>query len=260
MFDNKNILDIAISKGKIPRYLYKFRTQSQLMQILQESTLYFSSPANFNDPFDCQISVDATNTIEEIAKYLENFEKDDEERFKLANELYNTPESWSNLINKVASQSINMQGVCSFAKDYQNILMWSHYTQSHTGVCLKFDLTADLDFFHYPSKVIYQKNYPFYNHITSKAKMLDTLMLTKAIDWEYEQEYRIIKMTDIGPKVFKKEALTEIIFGCRCEIEYIEKIIETVKQLDYNIVVKQAFVSKYEYKLLFKPITIGHHI
>ena len=35
---------------------------------------------------------------------------------------------------------VNKMGVCSFGADPSNILMWSHYTDHHTGVCIQLEL------------------------------------------------------------------------------------------------------------------------
>lgn len=38
-------------------------------------------------------------------------------------------------------------GVCCFSLDPKSILMWSHYSDNHKGVCLKFDRLKDMECF-----------------------------------------------------------------------------------------------------------------
>jgi hypothetical protein len=44
----------------LPKYLYKYRDFDQSgrnIRMLSHNEIFFSSPAKFNDPFDCQIPI-----------------------------------------------------------------------------------------------------------------------------------------------------------------------------------------------------------
>jgi hypothetical protein len=51
-------------------------------------------------------------------------------------------------------------GVISFSKRWNSILMWSHYSESHTGFCVGFDTKKliNSEYFQNGSKVFYKKN------------------------------------------------------------------------------------------------------
>ena len=102
--------------------------------------------------------------------------------------------------------------------------MWSHYSLSHTGVCLKFEILKDPEFFSTPLKVIYSDEYPVYNHLRDGSVLVDKLLKTKSTCWAYEQELRVVKHLTKGLQKFEKGALVEIIFGCRVEKKEIERI------------------------------------
>ncbi len=63
-------MEIGVSTNRIPQFLYKYKSQQYLKSLQVNNELWFSSPQDFNDPFDCQITLDADNTYDEIAMYL----------------------------------------------------------------------------------------------------------------------------------------------------------------------------------------------
>src|SRR6266550_395626 len=53
-----------------PNYLYKYRHTNELLrQILVENSLYYSSPKNFNDGFDCRIPTELTGPLDDVRSY-----------------------------------------------------------------------------------------------------------------------------------------------------------------------------------------------
>lgn len=138
----------------------------------------------------------------------------------------------------------------------ENLLMWSHYTYGHTGVCLKFDITEDPDFFTFPIKVKYNKTYPKVNYIENENKAVDSILTTKSNDWKYENEIRIIKPFQKQNKfVFRKEALKEIIFGCKTSDKKISEIKSLAKNNGYNhLTYSKAVLNSQEYRLDFESI------
>jgi hypothetical protein len=51
-------------------------------------------------------------------------------------------------------------GVLCLSERPDDILLWSHYGNSHRGLCLEFDAAAHLDVFPRLHRVVYQKKYP----------------------------------------------------------------------------------------------------
>jgi hypothetical protein len=55
----------------IPQILYKYREFDNFTEsIFRDSSLFFSKPSNFNDPFDCRITDKGNYTSQEIIDYL----------------------------------------------------------------------------------------------------------------------------------------------------------------------------------------------
>lgn len=67
--------------------------------------------------------------------------------------------------------------------------MWSHYADNHRGICLEFDTANPL--FSEALGVVYCSEYPrWLPH--EMERIAFEMLLTKAEDWKYEREFRII--------------------------------------------------------------------
>ena len=70
-----------------------------------------------------------------------------------------------------------------------SILMWSHYSGNHTGICLEFNVDNPL--FSKARPIRYSHTYPTWAPHNMEENAA-ALILTKAVDWAYEREFRII--------------------------------------------------------------------
>ena len=114
-------------------------------------------------------------------------------------------------------QVVSETGVCSFAGDPRNILMWSHYASNHEGLCLVFEIAKDPKTFLDALAVEYSIDYPIVNWVTGFDKDKETLhiVLRKHKGWEYEKERRIVKFKKANTHIkFLPRALRAIIMGC----------------------------------------------
>jgi hypothetical protein len=89
-------------------------------------------------------------------------------------------------------------GLLCFSKNWSNPVQWSHYAESHRGMCLGFDVSAAAGI----REVRYVKNRIRPNLRAMRvmgdaaiAHMLDLLTL-KFEHWAYEQEYRLFVRLD----------------------------------------------------------------
>jgi hypothetical protein len=254
MLNKKALIQSAIEKKRIPQFLFKYKSQEFLNDLLIKNELWFSAPLSFNDPFDCQINLNTENTVEEIENFFLEFPVSNEDRSSIAEAFVENPEKWHEFINMSARKVINSNGICCFSKKEDNLLLWSHYGDSHKGVCLKFDILEDPELFYFPMNVKYDENYPTYNHLKNSEQILDSLILTKANAWSYEEEFRVIKMNAFGGQKVAKKSLIEIIFGCRCDQDFINKIISLTKAFEYNLTYKRAVINKSNFSLDFEVL------
>jgi hypothetical protein len=120
-------------------------------RIFTENTLYFSNPDDFNDPWDCRLTFNKemlNNPIEyrKIAKYLIDNEKSFSEDVK--NRLYTHRKFLENKIDELSDafckEIITQYRSYCLSTHPDSTLMWSHYGDSHRGVCLEFSVDNNL--------------------------------------------------------------------------------------------------------------------
>lgn len=258
-YTNAQLVEQSVAKGEVPRYLYKYRgTDIYTKRIIQNRAIWYSRPSTFNDPFDCQLTIECDGTSEDIYQFLlkNNLGFDKAELRSKAIRYAKNPDLLRAALNQAAKTQLNENGLSCFTGDPANILMWSHYSESHKGICLKFDVLADPRAFFAPFKVEYEEEYPVWNHIkTDVGESTRKLITTKAKAWEYEQEYRVLKFGDPSNHGFKKEALVEIIFGYKASESFIAEIKALVKmaRMDH-IAFSRASVNSSEFKLNIIPL------
>ena len=162
-------------------------------------------------------------------------------------------------VNRYVNEVIDNNGVCCFSQNFDNILQWSHYADSHKGVCLVFDILKDPCFFDEIFPVDYRNEYREYNVIKNFDKFVNEVLLPKYKVWDYEAEIRSFS-NEIGLKKFNQSALTKIIFGCNTSQEVELKIINSVSEYKYpNIEFLKAVRNNKEYKLDFELISSQSH-
>ena len=128
-------------------------------------------------------------------------------------------------------------GILSLSQVKDNILMWSHYCQDHKGFVVGFDISHK--FFDRRSgnnniiNNLRQVNYyerRHFQHITGYSDIdnfFNSLLFTKSINWEYEEEWRMVVpgifgMTQYGIPgldAVQVEAVKEIYIGVKAEQE-----------------------------------------
>lgn len=143
-------------------------------------------------------------------------------------------------------------GLLCFSSDWTNPVLWSHYAERHTGICLGFDVPrAHVQKVDYADKRILaaldDDVVPF--ELSDTHKQL--LLRTKFSHWEYETEYRIFvplsKATREGSFFFRPFGpdltLKEIILGPQCALhpEDVRKQFKTLSQSTMTIKARLAF-------------------
>ena len=211
--------------GKYPRFLYKFRRlqnaedMKHLREIIVRSELWLSSPDNFNDPFDMSAKFVFDATVEERRQKVRDVLKEQGKKFHEIERLL--PEFMrkfdeENLVDRLRKTTKEI-GVCAFAGDPRNILMWSHYASNHEGLCLVFEIARDPKTFTDALPVEYSVDYPVLNWFRDFDQDSDTLRIVrrKHKGWEYEKEWRIIEFKKANMHIkFLPAALRAIVTGC----------------------------------------------
>jgi hypothetical protein len=224
--------DVLYKYGKFDEYTEKLFTHNEI---------YFSSPDEFNDPFDSKPRyICEGNKQQKISYLFELYGKKYPGRSKeeiladVKREIITKGKEGIVLeeaVEKARGLLRKRFGICCFSEKRDDILMWAHYAKQHTGFCLEFDI--DNDFFRPITRAIkveYDAIWPELNVMqldSAPEGELGKKLLIKADDWEYEQEWRIVE-TKKGPGIqnFPEDALSGVILGCRIERTDKENLIE----------------------------------
>ncbi|MBN8678106.1 MAG: DUF2971 domain-containing protein [Chitinophagales bacterium] len=253
--------------GNIPNILYKYRVWEDPYQkrILTHNELYFASADQFNDPFDASLPMrydKAELTKENIIKKLvllgrnkwtdiseDELLKRAEHRYKTGG--FDTDEYWRNFHAKFKEDTNKMFGICSLTSKNDNLLMWSHYANSHKGFCIGFDkfelyeTTQGM-----VGNISYSNTFPTMPMFDPGFGGMAMLIMTKSTHWEYEDEYRITKIF-AARKIFtiKDTAIKEIVFGCRMSKQSKAEMLDIIKTKKSDIKVFDTVVDDTTFKL-----------
>ncbi|MDE2724969.1 MAG: DUF2971 domain-containing protein, partial [Gemmatimonadota bacterium] len=209
-------------------YMYK-PPNCYTLDILRKCRLWAAKPERFNDPFDCdlEISVGITEDVmlESMRQRGDSESAIDEyKKSKLGADGKFAPEEQrrvDNLVQELIEENRNM-GVLCLSEVCDSILMWSHYTENHKGVCFEFIRAEDNDFgdLELCSPVKYDRHYPIIDLgqmlLKQDGETFESMMKTKSGDWAYEKEWRLI--TKEGDQECQLPGpLSRIILGIKIE-------------------------------------------
>ena len=211
-----------------------------LARLLKFGSMKFTSPAVFNDPFDCCSAL---------------FSEEQEDSL---------PDNVADHINRSQQMIISQSaGVACFTTKANNMLMWSHYGDQHRSVCVGFD-GDDLQtnvvrnsegnpLHHKLEKVDYR------NARATEGEM--EVYYRKSPCWKYENEYRLISSWKKGepmwgPGVWQisKTSIKEVVLGARMRPETKQEVIALVRSISPQVSIKVVVPHRSTYELLVLDI------
>lgn len=214
--------------------LYKYVSLNRVVDILDNHRLYLSDGKNFNDPFEITVT--------------------DKKNCKV--------------------RHIEGLHILSLTNSFRNKLIWSHYTDSHKGVCLTVQVPNHLVYpICYSTERIYEDS-DINNIISSSTKITKKsvdkdfsplsknkkMAYIKDKKWLYEKEYRIVfdKEDESGlihqdGKWFMSVKITNIYLGVNFHKNKTEIKKEIMEACNRNkIKIAQMIVSNSDYSVKVK--------
>jgi hypothetical protein len=240
-----------------------------LIKLLSDRTVKFTHPRDFNDPFDCFPSTPRMklspikHTNPELYDRLGLNTLKGVEKVKHLNRIRQRLETRTSS-GELLSDLLSPASVLSLSKIPDSILMWSHYAEFHKGAVVEFKIPVNtwpkgkVDFDHedlIALDVVYQTERPSFRHdgsIANPDTILNTLFLTKAEQWRYEQESRVIKNEGgAGIFPFRQDLLNGVILGAKNKDRaFFDKLLRNVsEEIRKNVSLYQAEFCKKEYKV-----------
>ncbi len=257
----------AVMRGS-PEFLYRYRHlqgahRGYTSMIFSDSVLYFASPRDFNDPFDSKAHFTARATAADIRRKYEQLLKTrrpelsrKDRRNKAAIDVKGVDRAtFITRLTTDVQAKIDRLGILSLAATDNSLLLWSHYAAGHTGLCLKFRGDDGAPLFGRAQAVEYSNTYPQVDPVLdSSDRLVDALLLTKAQEWAYEEEWRIIDhQTGSGLKTFPSDCLVGVILGAAMPDADRRYVIDLVEKRKHRVEIKEAVVGEGAFSLEIRP-------
>jgi Protein of unknown function (DUF2971) len=220
-----------------------------LHMTLCNAELIGSGATNLNDPFELNPYIFDDLQPDTIAKAVRGID------FAALCD----PEPFRQQARSYLKQIFGRTRIVAFCKRVDSSLLWSHYANSYKGACLHFVAAGFAGFHgHYTlGDVTYSKYRPVYplslalalssNSVhQGKAESDKILFFTKADEWAYEAEVRLVYDLKYQQSAgFEKQNLVSIILGPRFTDENRQRLDSLLKGSLYeNISVRKARLSK----------------
>jgi len=198
--------------ANIPLYSFRTINKYSISDLINEE-LTLANPKTFNDPFDTP-----------LFNYLEI------NRNKIIKESEYDIKPLVDAYKQIKIRCFVKKSKKVKERPFEDQLMWSHYADSHKGICIRYRINQEVDGkeeqkLEYSNwhEIEYEEQVKF--DFLDNQKML-SLLKTKKKCWEYENEVRLIHFDPNYDGEFKQLPLKEIggkieviFFGCKCPPE-----------------------------------------
>lgn len=167
------------------------------------------------------------------------------------------------ILNMLTSGFLQKRGVSCFSERRDSLLMWSHYGDHGKGFCLEFSTSNEM--FQKIRKVRYQDKIPEIDIVAMFCDedydtIINNLYCTKATDWAYEQEWRVIH-SEVGTEYgYPSSVLTGVYFGPDMQDAAIEIIILILGEHNEDVKLWKGSRSKVSFSVEFQQITYASHL
>lgn len=251
----------------MPQYLYQYRKFNEnTLSALINDKMWLAHPSTFNDPFDSTYYYEEV-TVEDCKRHFPN-------KTKTEQEVQDFNKRVKDRLSKIFAKFFV---TCfSATSNPDNVLMWSHYTDSHKGFCIKYKvldnkithLEVEVPIFSVPDFALKEvvdlelKHIDYKDNMNNKyspveclgptddkdketmAKKIKEILHSKFKVWEYEKEYRLVSYPskeEVEKSTYPQGKLIDL----PSDMLEIEEIIFGCRCPDKNIAtIKQIFKDK----------------
>jgi hypothetical protein len=221
-----------------PSTFFKF-VSFERRDVIENGNIRFAPIGEFNDPFELEPVI--TPISRHFLKYCASLTKREIQEIQFTNEdldYSSTRENLTGFYKEKYKDKVQNYGILSLSSNShinsllamsflekkdprENILMWSHYADSHRGFVIEFDKDfiseAELH------KVRYSNERDLLTFEDIDDNDFHKVFYKKSEEWAYEQEYRAVlplnKADDVKDNKyhlfkFRKKSVRSITFGC----------------------------------------------
>jgi len=286
---------IPLKDLHFPESFFKYRRLSEkTIETLEDNYIWLAEISSLNDPFECSIQFDNDECLREYyasKKFITNFNSiTGQDLTKQEIEILTTDEKpYERFIEICGKRKIQLQltakqqidkiqqrwkeiidestqnlRICSFSTVKYSLLLWSHYSLDHKGICLEYNFQNHELVRPFIQPVLYSDKV----HKIGKFEDYTTMQmigssLIKSIDWKYEREWRltIFKQKEKFPQKVTVEKPKAIYLGTcfyKNDKKLISKFLGIAK--NKNIQVYQMDKHPTEFRLIEKKNTTDNNV
>ena len=260
---------------QIPQFadmrLYKYRPWNEYSEkVLKDCEIYFSNPREVNDPFDCRFPNLPAPQDDQLRKYLEIQYTNVRRRSRFSNgillfEAYieasleqgASDPPWESIVDAARRIILDKSCFCSFSEVNNNVLMYSHYAASHTGICFEFRFTFDYALSHVeavryssaPAKV------DVFDYECDEEELVVATMYEKHESWAYEREWRAFNLRQPrGTVRWDPRCLSGIILGCKMPESDRQRVAAVLQESPADPILYEAVMSSDGFNLEIRKL------
>lgn len=270
------MMQTASTAGLTSLYHYQKFNLGRLLPLFEQRRLYLSRPSGFNDPWDCRPfydlgALDNRSYRKKVIDFYVNSHRKaygwSNHRYRqIAAELRGNRPKLKGLVQKMSSIDVDIDRryrIYCLALRPNIPLMWSHYAEGHSGICLEFSTQSPI--MGDALQVTYRETYPSFDVADDSDFVLSTL-LTKSADWSYEAEYRFIAQerneavgirthfTDNSFLSLPTGSLKSVIVGCLMSSANKIQLRDLIKRTDPNVVLCEANKVPDKYQITIRQL------
>lgn len=247
-----------------PPILYKYRgdVTRDVKCLLVDRCLYLASPMKLNDPFDCfpAIAVPSEEHHEriiaaevanappgypeaEIRKRCRMILTSESHRLRFAQEFY--------------EKDLGRIGVLSLSAPRDEPLLWAHYASNGAGFCVGYRGRDDGELMALgAAPVLYSIRRPAMNLFDDQEDWF-RILHTKSEHWSYEQEWRYVRLAEvggIGTMTVPPNSIVEVCLGPRMTGNDRNAVIKAAHALPDQPRIVQVELDCRRYGLKFRDV------
>ena len=276
LFGSPNV-DAFTTKEPRPKVAYKYTSAHWLESIVRDGMFAFPGVDQLNDPHESAFDANFESLLSEATIPRSTGDAREREliqvRFGHVNDWFENPYAEKNLQarlererdalktkNDQIRQTNRMRekarsvliharqniGVLSLTRHRCDVLMWAHYGQNSSGVCVGVDLShpsiasyvskvpawEKMDDIFRPQSIVYRHTVPRYA-VADTAQVIKAAFFSKSEAWKYEEEVRVLRPT-VGCDAVSKDgvaifrlplsAISEVLVGNAVSRETMELV------------------------------------
>ena len=183
-----------------PSSLYKYYSDRQeKLETVKRNKMWYSAPCNFNDVFDCDMSMDEKGIFQSILQMYPD-KRGIREGSPIWRDLLKTCRQQIRTFQSSYDILKSRMGISCLSESDDSLLMWAHYANNHCGICVEYELleiNRQLGFS--PVPIIYSDNRVCVHTLDPNTLEKDIQgifiesLTSKSPEWSYEKEWRIIR-------------------------------------------------------------------